>query len=256
MAQLRRRLGSISWFMARINEYLARAANKEDKVKGRFWEGRFKCQVLLDEAAIAACMAYVDLNPIRTGLAGTPEESDFTSIQERIRAWQEQTKRTAAEAGNEKAQIPSSISDENVAPLREPWSVTRDRTQSPPVASITSHYANSCVDWLCPIQSSAHRRGILSLTATEYLELVDKSGRLTRADKSGAIDPDLAPVLLRIGVKSDKWHETITNFGSKFYLTAGLLFNLRHFACELGQRWLKGVTSAYAAFSASPQESV
>ena len=64
IAQLRRRLSSLSWFNGRLNEFIARAANKEDMVKGRFWESRFKCQALLDEAAIAACMVYVDLNPI------------------------------------------------------------------------------------------------------------------------------------------------------------------------------------------------
>jgi hypothetical protein len=85
IAELRRRLSSLSWFMGRLNEYIARAANKEDKVKGRFWESRFRCQVLLDEAAIAACMVYVDLNPVRAGLAPTPEKSEFTGIQMRIR---------------------------------------------------------------------------------------------------------------------------------------------------------------------------
>ena len=77
--------------MKHLNEFIARAANKEDGVKGRFWESRFKCQVLLDIAAIAACMVYVDLNPIRAGIAATPEESDFTGIQERIRTWKETT---------------------------------------------------------------------------------------------------------------------------------------------------------------------
>ncbi|CAM4193199.1 hypothetical protein [Pseudoalteromonas maricaloris] len=81
VAKYRERLADISWFMRVLNEDIARRANKEDNCTGRFW---VKSQALLDEAALAACLAYVDLNPIRAKIAATPETSDYTSIKKRI----------------------------------------------------------------------------------------------------------------------------------------------------------------------------
>lgn len=213
IAVLRKRLSSLSWFMGRLNEFIARAANKEDNVKGRFWESRFKCQPLLDHASVAACMVYVDLNPIRAKLADTPENSDFTSIQRRIH--NRLKKNTAA--------VP-----------------------------ILKSASNTPTCWLCPISSLSDPNGILPMSEDEYIDLVDRSGRLIRKDKHGAMDDALEPILERIRANPKAWKDTVSSFEEKFTTVAGILSNIRKFADRLGKRWFVGVTAAQTAFSSSP----
>lgn len=80
----RRRLCDLSWFMKAINEPAARLANAEDGCKGHFWESRFKALPLLDEGAVLACMAYVDLNPVRTQSPSEVSFTRYTSVKRRI----------------------------------------------------------------------------------------------------------------------------------------------------------------------------
>lgn len=84
LAEVRGRLGSLSWFMRFLNEAIARAANREDGCTGRFWEGRFQCKRLEDEAALLGCMVYVDLNPVRAGIVSSIEASGHTSVRRRL----------------------------------------------------------------------------------------------------------------------------------------------------------------------------
>jgi hypothetical protein len=88
-----------------LNESLAQQANKEDNCTGRFREGRYKSQALLDEQALLTCMSYVDLNPLRAGINPTPEESDYTSIQAWIRVYQ------ASERAQDQPQTTVSLAD-------------------------------------------------------------------------------------------------------------------------------------------------
>lgn len=85
----RQRLQSLSWYVRLLNESISRRANEEDNCSGRFWEGRFKSQALLDEAAVLSAMIYVDLNPVRAGMVDTLDASVHTSIHTRLQSIRE-----------------------------------------------------------------------------------------------------------------------------------------------------------------------
>jgi putative transposase len=82
--EYRLKLCDMSVFMSRFNYYIAKRANKEDKVSGHFWEARFKSQALLDAESVLSCMLYVDLNPIRAKKSKSLFDSHFTSIKYRL----------------------------------------------------------------------------------------------------------------------------------------------------------------------------
>ena len=67
-----------------LNERIAREANAEDECTAVFWQGRYESQALLDNKAVLGGMIYVDLNPIRAGIAKTPETSLYTSVKKRL----------------------------------------------------------------------------------------------------------------------------------------------------------------------------
>ena len=217
IAEWRSRLCNISWFMKQLNEPLARQANKEDGCKGRFWEGRFKCQRLEDESALLACMAYVDLNPIRAGLADTPEESDCTSAQDRILSLQAQ-------------QAQCEIEESPSPPISHP---------SP--TSIESDLKRA--DWLTPVEFirvGQEKQGWL-LTLEEYLTILDETGRCMKEGKRGAIPSGLAPILSRLKLKEENWMQATQHFGNRFYRICGQFHRMAASAKKFGQCWFQGI---------------
>jgi REP element-mobilizing transposase RayT len=196
----RQRLHDISWFMRCLNEHLARS-NAEDQCAGRFWEGRFKSQALLDEAGLLTAMAYVDLNPIRAGIAVTPESSEFTSIYDRIRLLNAASE--AAALANDDAAVP-----------------------------LLAFETNGEIDTVIPYRLA------------DYLELVDWTGRVVRADKRGSIRAGLPPILQRLNIDVEAWQLAMRPGGNVFGRAIGSLSYLRLHARTLGQAWVRGLRKA------------
>jgi len=146
---LRGRLGSISWFMRFLNEYIARLANAEDRCTGRFWQGRFRCQALLDHEAILACMAYVDLNPARAGLCSKLSDSPFTSIRRRLVGLEPSaaacTGLLEPLAGQHLTPRPNITLGEYIKLLR--WCMERSENTSPPVTPSSLPSALNTMRW-------------------------------------------------------------------------------------------------------------
>ncbi|WP_334030002.1 transposase [Alteromonas sp. P256] len=182
----RQRLYDISWFMRALNEYIARAANKEDECTGHFWEGRFKSQALLDESALAACMAYVDLNPVRANIAKTPESSNHTSIQYRIRAARvgETPKRLMPFASDPRQDMPKG----------------------------------------------------LPFNLSDYLQLVDLTGRSINLHKRGKIGSNVPNILKRLNIQNENWLTLTTQFEHCFKHVAGKVIKLEEFAHKRSQQ--------------------
>lgn len=195
LAEVRRRLSDISWLMRLVCQQIAQRINRADGETGRVWN-RFKAVRLLDEEALLACAAYVDLNPIRAGLAEKLEDSPHTSIKKRIEA-------LASKESTESNELQPPAADRYLAPLH--LDSLRDALQIYP-----STEGHRCSDL-----------GFLPINEAQYIELLDWTARQKAKDKSG-FTPESAPAVFeRLNLSTAEWSEMSSNFGKLFSLVAG-----------------------------------
>ncbi len=186
---LRQRLASLGWFMKALKEPLSRICNKVDGVRGTFWEARYKSIAILDEEALLATCAYIDLNPVAAGIAEVPEKSDHTSIHQRVSHVRSKGKLECLQAARQGS----------VAGSKAAGSVEQDH-------------------WLVPIEdrrtktgarTKSSRAGMLeSFSLGSYLLLVDYTGRLFRNGKA-RMSSAVKEVFDRLGTGAELWSERI-----------------------------------------------
>lgn len=212
--RLRLRLSDASWWMRSYAQTIAYRANREDGSRGHFWESRFRSHVLADEASILRCMLYVDLNPIRAGMAASIEQSDYTGGKDRL----------------DDLRIHVATSCESQITLKLECSSESARWE---------RLDHPCSGWLSPIQIDDHaaieptcssteanggdsdarrasHRGTMRISLTKYLSLLDLVGRTKRLGSIGVISNEVATVLEQLNIEPTGFSESVLVFGKRF----------------------------------------
>ncbi len=195
----RKRLANLGWFMKLLKEPLARLANKQDGCRGAFWQSRYKSIAILDNEALLATCAYIDLNPVAAGIAELPEDSPYTSLHQRVEHCREKGRLADLQAARQGT----------VAAARLAAELDEDH-------------------WLCPINdtraSGGERIGLLEgFSLGSYLQLVDWTSRLFREGKARVSD-EVAPILDRLDTTGEMWQETMKRLFAKAGKTLGVAF--------------------------------
>jgi len=260
IAEIRTRLSDVSWFMRALAEPIARMANKQDECTGRFWEGRFKAQRIVDEAGLLACSMYVDLNPVRAAMAESPDESIHTSAFDRIEA-------------TKGKQIPSAafdlrpITNEEAAeklvntPVEQLKTERRTKRRNPTGRRIRRD------GWLAPLtlanQSLAddpqlHRdglrgsdRGFLSLSLREYMRLLRWTAKQSIDGMTAKVPAAIAKTLTELGIDASMWRDLVWHWQRYFGKSScvGSPESMKADAENLGHHWHRGQASVAECFA-------
>lgn len=210
--EVRRRLSSISWFMKCLNEPIAKRANKEDGCKGHFWEGRFYSQSLEDDGALLACMAYVDLNPVRAGEVLLPEESRFTSL--RLRCQGLHARKSGTDLNEAIVEIDGWLGNAEVFGERGSQDKSGEK-------------------WILP-----------NLKLESYLDLVDWTAKQIKYEGKAWVPEQMTTILERVHLAAEDWVDNICRYQSLFKRVVATEDRMAEVAANWNQQWVSGKAGA------------
>ncbi|QDT06856.1 hypothetical protein K227x_52770 [Rubripirellula lacrimiformis] len=260
LAEVRKRLSDISWFMRALAEPIARMANKQEERTGRFWEGRFKAQRIVDEAGLLACSMYVDLNPVRAAIAESPEKSVHTSAYDRIEA---DKGRQIISAAFDLKPIPTEEAGQKIrdTPLDQLRKERKAKRRNPTGRKVRRD------GWLAPMKLKPDKlvsdaevhthgfrssdRGFLNLEWADYKQLLNWTAKQSVAGATTELPKPLAKTITELGIDASMWRDLVWNWQKYFGKSScvGSPESMKANAKRTGHHHCRGQASVSCCFS-------
>ena len=156
-------------------------------------------------------MVYVDLNPIRAGVANTLEKSNFTSIQERLK---EHAKRQSSKF-NEKT-----------------------------YSTKNSKYPNIGDDLLRFITCNREINFVSSrFRLSDYINLIGWASKYSKAAIPARLPAEIKRLLIRLQVDSHEWIMAIRQFEIRFFYAIGSMKEIEIYRKKMAKQWIQGKRS-------------
>ena len=169
--------------------------------------------------------ALLRLLKVLASMAEVIDQSDFTSAQRRIESIQV--------ASMDPSATTDSLPDCFLAPLTI-------EQRNDPIGACASRSGKRC-----------RFKGFLSMSKFAYLELLDATARITRADKAGATPMDVPPIFERLNLELNYWKLLVKDFGRVCSLVAGAPKNVYEMRSLISKRRFKMKRHASPVESAS-----
>ena len=243
--QLRKNLSSLSWFMGRWKEPVARRINAEAQTSGHMWAERFGSRELTDDSELLVACLYTDLQQLKAGAVQSIEESNNASIQLRLRAWAASEAKETVQAfqrkkiGDEQYHLPPELVEEMLAdswlmPLSDNSPLLSMRlehtTEAPPVSGAapdlpeirSSDERTFEIDrrHRPKLDERAMQRQLLEMSRAQYIEIVQRAAYAWQASQHDdpLVDQQQPPRMAGDG--------TIGSWRASFKQFRGFIYNL------------------------------
>jgi hypothetical protein len=174
----------------------------------------------------------VELNPVRAGIAETPESSDYTSIEERICGLPE-NKAPAIQA--QERGLPTEPDREAATLGSEPLQ-GEDKVEPLPQAALMPYDATAQTPWAVPFSFE------------DYLELVDWTGRAILSDKRGHIPAGHPKILDRLGIDPQRFIGYSERLLEAFGTAIGTPASMVNLCTRRQTKYLHGIRAARQMF--------